>query len=71
MTLAENGQAALDLFARHSCDAVILDIRMPGMSGIEVLRRLKDLDPAVEVILLTAFESLESVREALSQGACN
>ena len=52
-------------------DVVICDIRMPGMSGIEALAQLKAIDPAIEVIMLTAYETLETAREALRLGACD
>lgn len=71
VSLAESGQIAVDLFERNPADVALLDIRMPGMNGLEVLQRLKKIDPGVEVILLTAYESVESVREALRLGACD
>lgn len=71
ISLAASGPAALQLFASQPADVAILDIRMPGMNGLQVLERLKAIDPAVEVILLTAFETLDTVREALRLGACD
>ncbi|MCF7763229.1 MAG: response regulator [Verrucomicrobia bacterium] len=67
--LARDGAQALELAEAHAVDAVILDIRMPGMSGIEVLRHLKEIDPSIEVIMLTAYETLETARQALRLGA--
>src|SRR5437870_4582852 len=67
--LAENGQVALELAGQRQVDAAILDIRMPGMSGIEVLMRLKEQNPAIEVIMLTAYETVETARQALRYGA--
>jgi signal transduction histidine kinase len=52
-------------------DAAVLDIRMGGMSGIDVLNRLKQIDPSIEVIMLTAFETIETARQALRLGACD
>jgi signal transduction histidine kinase len=69
--LAESGPQALELARCQSIDAVILDIRMPGMSGIEVLNHLKKIDPTIEVIILTAYETLETARQALRLGACD
>lgn len=69
--LAESGPKALEQFRKEQPDVAIVDIRMPGMSGIEVLSHLKALDPNVEVIILTAYESLETAREALRLGACD
>lgn len=52
---ASNGDEALALFKKDKFDLVILDIQMPGMNGIEVLRRMKTLDSTVPVILSSAF----------------
>lgn len=63
------GTKALELFREEPADTVLLDIRMPGMSGLEVLRELKKIDSDVEVILLSGFETIEYVREAMRLGA--
>jgi len=52
---AKNGDEALALFEEDKPDLVILDIQMPGMNGIEVLRRMKNINPAVPVILSSAY----------------
>src|SRR6266540_7489526 len=52
--MADNGPAALELARQHQIDAAVLDIRMSGMSGIDVLNRLKAMDPTIEVVMLTA-----------------
>ena len=49
----------------------VLDIRMAGMSGIEVLERLKYVDPAIEVVMMTAFETTDTMRQALRLRACD
>ncbi|MCI0537867.1 MAG: response regulator [Verrucomicrobiales bacterium] len=69
--MAENGPAALELARQHPIDAAVLDIRMSGMSGIDVLNRLKEMDPTIEVVMLTAYETLETARQALRLGACD
>jgi signal transduction histidine kinase len=69
--LADNGRAALALAREHAVDAAILDIRMAGMSGIDVLKALKQIDPTIEVIMLTAYETIETARQALRLGACD
>lgn len=69
--LAENGTRALGLIRDYHVDAAIVDIRMPGMSGIELLQHIKELDPAIEVLILTAYETLETARQALRLGACD
>ena len=68
--LATDGAEAVALAQNHSIDAAILDIRMAGMSGIEALQRLKQIDPSIEVIMLTGFETVETARQALRFGAC-
>jgi two-component system, sensor histidine kinase and response regulator len=69
--LAENGTEALEYVKQYPVDAAILDIRMTGMSGIELLERLKSMDPAIEAIMLTGYESMETIRQALRLGACD
>lgn len=69
--LAESGAKALEIFAAKPVDVAILDIRMPGMTGLEVLGQLKELDPDVEVILLSAYESIDYIRQAMRLGACD
>lgn len=53
---AVNGETALELFKNERPDIVILDIQMPGMNGIEVLRKMKILDSSVPVILSSAYQ---------------
>ena len=53
--LAENGQSALSKFETFRPDLVTLDVMMPGMNGIEVLRRIREKNPSIPVLLLTAF----------------
>src|SRR2546429_5114389 len=67
--LADNGNKAIELMKQHSVDAAVLDIRMSGMSGVELLGKLKEINPAVEVIMLTAYETIETARQALRLGA--
>jgi len=67
--LASNGQDALDLARKHEVDVVVCDIMMFGMSGVEVLKELKEMDDSIEVVMLTAFETIETARQALRFGA--
>ncbi|HEX3175455.1 MAG TPA: response regulator [Methylomirabilota bacterium] len=67
--VAESGRSALALLPQAKPDIVILDIKMPDMDGLEVLRRLKHADPTLEVIMITAYASLETVKLALTHGA--
>ena len=53
---ASNGEEALETFNQEQPDLVILDINMPGMNGIEVLRRMKEINPNLPVILSSAYQ---------------
>ena len=66
---AVSGPAALEAFEQRRFDAVMLDIRMPEMGGIEVLRRMKAIEPRVEVILVTAVDDVPTVVEGMKAGA--
>jgi PAS domain S-box-containing protein len=66
---AENGSAALQVLSTSPADLVLLDLKMPGMSGIDVLRAIKEVDTTVEAIMITAYASLESIRGAMAHGA--
>ena len=67
--LASNGTDAVKLARSNKVDVAILDILMHGMSGVDVLRELKHIDEDIEVIMLTAYETLETARQALRLGA--
>jgi DNA-binding response OmpR family regulator len=56
---AYNGEEALEKFSQDSPDLIILDINMPGMSGIEVLRRVKEINPDLPVILCSAYQEFK------------
>jgi CheY-like chemotaxis protein len=66
---AASGPAALEQFEDRRFDAVMLDIRMPEMSGIEVLRRMKAIEPRVEIILVSALDEVPTVVEGMKAGA--
>jgi signal transduction histidine kinase len=61
---------ALKLARQHRIDVAILDIRMPEMSGIELLAQLKKIDPNIQIIMLTAYETTKSLRQSINYGAC-
>ncbi|KAB1441337.1 response regulator [Pseudodesulfovibrio senegalensis] len=69
VTTAQDGNAALDAVNQDSFDAVVLDLQMPGMDGIEVLKRIKAERPNMQIILLTGHASLEKGVEAMRLGA--
>jgi two-component system sensor histidine kinase/response regulator len=69
--LASDGATAIEIAQSQRVDVAILDIRMAGMSGIEVLERLKYVDPSLEVVMMTAFETTDTMRQALRLRACD
>ena len=69
VSVAYSGQEALDLLEKTKIDVVILDIRMPGMDGIETLKKIKAAYPLVEVIMLTGHGSTETAVEGMKAGA--
>jgi len=71
LLIASEGQRAVELAQQHKINVAVLDIRMTGMSGTEVLERLKAIQPSIEVIMLTAYETVETIRQALRLGACD
>jgi DNA-binding NarL/FixJ family response regulator len=64
-----SGEDALTALPAHLPDAVLMDINLPGMNGIECARRLKQVAPAVHVVMLTTFDDSERVFESLKAGA--
>ncbi|MER3431684.1 MAG: Fis family transcriptional regulator [Blastocatellia bacterium] len=66
---ATNGRDAIELIKREPVDVVLTDVRMPDMDGIELLRSAREFQPDIGVILMTAFASVETAREAFKLGA--
>jgi DNA-binding NtrC family response regulator len=64
-----NGQDCLDTLGENEIDVVVLDIKMPGMDGIEVLQEIKRRFPIIEVVMLTGHGSAESAVEGMKLGA--
>lgn len=69
--MADGGANAIELAQNNRIDVAVLDIRMAGMSGIEVLERLKYVNPDIEVVMMTAFETTDTMRQALRLRACD
>jgi len=66
---AGNGVEALDAFERHRPDVTLLDLRMPVMEGVEVVRRIRQIDPQARVIVLTTYDTDDEIERALKAGA--
>jgi DNA-binding NtrC family response regulator len=66
---AGSGQEALDKIKGESFDLVLLDVRMPGIDGIEVLRRAKEIVPDLLVLILTGHGTIDTANEAMKLGA--
>jgi len=66
---ATNGADALKLLDQELVDVVVLDVKMPGMSGLDVIRHIKKTHPLVEVIMLTGHANLEVSIEGMELGA--
>jgi two-component system response regulator AtoC len=66
---ASSGESALTLLHRESVDLVLLDIRLPGIGGFDVLRAVKESQPSIEVIMISAITEVETAVQAMKQGA--
>jgi len=69
--MAEDGPTALDVFKRESPEIVLLDVRMPGMDGVEVLSRIKEMNRDAEVIIISGHGDMDMVLECLRKEASN
>ena len=66
---AGNGVEAVAAYERHHPDVMLLDLRMPEMEGVEVVRRIRERDPRARVIILTTYDTDEEIARALKAGA--
>ncbi|MCB1114083.1 MAG: sigma-54-dependent Fis family transcriptional regulator [Chlamydiia bacterium] len=71
VSVAENGMKALDLLKKDAFDLVITDMRMPDLTGIDIIKKVKELSPTTAIIVITAFGSIENAVEAMRLGAFN
>ena len=69
VTDAGSGEEAIEIIGQKSFDVAVVDIKMPGMDGIETLRLIRKIDPLLEVILLTGHASVEAGIEGIKSGA--
>ncbi len=67
--IAGSGETALDILQANSIDLVLLDIRLPGIDGVETLRRIKELDRNLAVVMMTAYEDVKTVVHSMKIGA--
>lgn len=66
---ASTGEMALEMVTARTFDAMVLDVKMPGIDGIEVLRRVKQIRPELPVLLLTGHASMEAAMTGVETGA--
>ena len=66
---AENGQEAIAMASENAIDLIFMDIRMPGLNGVETFLRIKEVQPECVVVMMTAFSVEQLVNTALSEGA--
>ena len=66
---ASNGKMALEIVKNESPDLVLLDMKIPGMDGLEILKRIKEINRNIKVIMMTAYGELDMIKEATELGA--
>ncbi|MFQ5865143.1 MAG: sigma-54-dependent transcriptional regulator [bacterium] len=67
---ADNGDEAIKLCLNHRFDVALIDLRLPDINGMELLRRLRDVDEKLAIIIITGYPSIDTAVEAMSIGAC-
>jgi two-component system, NtrC family, response regulator HydG len=68
---ARDGIEALELIQKHRCDLVLLDVNMPRLSGLDCLHKIKEFDPSIVAIVMTAYSTIEDAVRAIKEGAYN
>jgi CheY-like chemotaxis protein len=69
VAIANNASQALGAFVRHAPDVMLLDVRMPGMDGLSLLRSLRDMGVAIPIFVMTGYDSKGVAEEAMRNGA--
>jgi DNA-binding NtrC family response regulator len=69
--VAEDGNAAIKVMEQEPADVILLDLRMPGLDGMDVLKTIKTRWPDSEVVVITGYPTIESAKEAVRLGACD
>lgn len=67
--LAASGAQALEIVAKRDPSLVLLDMKIPGMDGLETLKRIKQIKPEMKVVIMTAYGDLDTIQHAISGGA--
>ena len=67
--LADTGESGIDVYKKHHPNLALVDLMLPGINGIEVLKKIKEMDPNTVVIMITAYEIIEKAVEAMKLGA--
>ena len=71
LKFVENGVAALEILKNFTPDLMLLDIKMPKIHGMEILKQIKKLKPSLPVIIVTGYQSVEMAQEAIKHGAAD
>lgn len=66
---ASNGKLALDIVRKESPDLLLLDMKIPGMDGLDILKHVKQINSDIKVIMMTAYGELDMIKEATQLGA--
>ncbi len=69
ITDVASGNEAIEMVKQNSFDVAVIDVKMPGMDGIETLKQIKQIEPLIEIVMLTGHASIESGMEAMKLGA--
>jgi DNA-binding NtrC family response regulator len=67
--IAQTGEEAIDALKEHDFDVVLLDMRLTGKSGLEVLREVKEFKPYIKIIMVTAYPAIDLAVQAIKEGA--
>jgi DNA-binding NtrC family response regulator len=71
VSLADSGEKAVKLTQIQPADVMLVDLKMPGIDGIETLKKIREIAPDTMVIIMTGYPTIESSVEALRSGACD
>src|SRR4030042_5988755 len=67
--IADRGESGLEIFREHHPNIIIVDLMLPGIDGIEVLKQIRAIDSNVSIIMMTAYEIIEKAIQAMKLGA--